>query len=247
MEFEPIIDRPSTAKISLNDDGISFEVTLLEPKDPSHIALFSVGSGGNPERHLPLLIKLSEAGCVVVAPHFDRLASAMPTEKDLLLRARRLLLAMKQVMHFDLPVIGIGHSIGATLVLALSGGQLWMGPGLQLPILRDEAIKGLVLMTPATGFFRAPKALDNVRVPILIWAGSNDLITPPAEAEFLRQNLENRAPVKLQVIEGAGHFSFMDILPPQVTDPIANREVFLARLAGDITHFIQTEIAHPMR
>ena len=63
-------------KLSLIDDSEPFDVTLLEAAKPRGIVLFSVGAGGNPERHLPLLGTLAEQAFAVVAPHFARLASS---------------------------------------------------------------------------------------------------------------------------------------------------------------------------
>ena len=60
---------------SLQDQGESFDATVLEAARAQRIVLFAVGAGGNPERFGPLLAFLSAAGCKVVAPRFARLAS----------------------------------------------------------------------------------------------------------------------------------------------------------------------------
>ena len=225
-------------KLSLSDNGSDFEVTQFEAVKPSCVVLFSVGAGGNPDRHLPLMTSLAEHGCAVVAPHFARLASARPTEEELLVRARRLRLALDRAVRPNLPVVGIGHSIGTTLLLALAGGQIWLGVGQQLHINPDERIKRLVLMTPATGFFQAPGALDAVNTPMLVWAGTNAVITPPAQANLLKHSIGSRVLVDVRIVDGAGHFSFMDTLPPQTTDPFPDRDAFLADLAVEIRRFI---------
>ncbi len=226
------------SKISLNDKGVPFDVTVFEAEKPNCAVLFAVGSGGNPERHITLLVSLAENGCTVVAPHFERLASPMPTQEELLLRARRLHLALDSVMRPNFRVVGIGHSIGATTLLALAGGQIWMGPGQPVPIKSDEHLERLVLMTPPTGFFQAPGALGNIHTPLQVWAGTKDTITPPAQAEFLKSTLQDQVPVELRIIEGAGHFSFVNTLPPQTTDPLPDREKFLADLAVEIRRYI---------
>jgi predicted dienelactone hydrolase len=226
------------SKHSLTDQGVTFDVTLCEARKPACVVLFAVGSGGNPERHLPLLTSLAEQGCIVVAPHFERLASPKPTEEELLLRARRLRQGLDFALHSDLPVVGIGHSIGATVLLGLAGGQLWMGPGQKLDLKTDERLTRLVLITPPTGFFQAPVALDDVRIPLQVWAGSSDVITPPAQAIFLEEALGNRVPVDLRIINGAGHFSFMNTLPPQITDSLADRDAFLVDFTVEIQRFI---------
>jgi hypothetical protein len=140
-------------KHSLRDGTSSFDVTVLKPEQPSRVVLFAVGSGGNPERHAPLLAALVARGCMVVAPHFERLLSSSPTEEDLVLRARRLRLALDSVALPEVPIVGVGHSIGATMLLALAGGRVWMRAGQPVAIAPDERLERLVLMAPVTGFF----------------------------------------------------------------------------------------------
>ena len=224
------------SQLSLVDNGLPFDVAIFGAENPSSTVLFSVGSGGNPERHLPLLISLAENGYKVVAPHFERLVTSRPTKEELLLRARRLRLALDFAACPELPVYGIGHSIGATMLLALSGGQLWLGPQQPLAITPDERIRRLILMAPPTDFFEAPEALAQVHTPIQAWVGTNDLITPPAQAESLKQHLGEL--VDLRIVEGAGHFSFMNTLPPQIEDSLHEREIFLERLTTEILHFL---------
>lgn len=230
--------RNRISKRLLNDGVDSFEVTVLEAAEPSHVVLFSVGAGGNPERHLPLLTTLVDHGCSVAAPHFARLVSSIPTEDDLLLRARRLRLALDHVMRPGLPAAGVGHSIGATMLLALVGAQARTRAGQCISVAPEKRFDRLVLLAPATDFFRAPGALDDVRLPILAWAGTKDQITPPAQAAFLNDAIEASAPVEIHIVEGAGHFAFMNHPPPQTTDPFPNRDAFLADLAEITCRFI---------
>ncbi len=225
-------------RLSVTDGADSFEVALFEAAAPSAAVLFAVGGGGNPERHLPLLTSLHESGCTVVAPYFERLASPMPTAADLIMRARRLRLALDQIARPGLPTTGVGHSIGATMLLALAGGQAWMLDRTRLDIAPEPRLARLVLMAPATAFFRAPGALEDVGLPIQVWAASKDVITPPAQAEFLREALADRRTVDLQVVEGADHYSFMNVRPPQTTESLPHRETFLADLAAKVIRFV---------
>ena len=225
-------------RVSVKDGEETFDVTLLEPAQPGRTVLFSVGGGGNPERHSLLLTCLADNGCAVVAPHFARLVSPIPTEAALSLRARRLRLALDRFAHPGLSVAGVGHSIGATMLLALAGGQVWMRSGERVVVEPDARIGRLALLAPATGFFQKPGALEAVSTPIVAWAGGNDTITPPAHAAFLQEALEARLSVKVHVVEGAGHFSFMNVLPPETTDPLPEREAFLAGLATEVSRFV---------
>ena len=225
------------ARLSLIDGSTPFEATLLESPNPHRFALFAVGAGGNPERHLPLLTALADQGVTVVAPHFDRLLSPNVSEPDLTLRARRLRLAIDAIAPGTSPVSGVGHSIGATILLAMAGAQAWLGPGRPLAILPDERLQRLILLTSATGFFRAPAALDGVRIPMQAWAGTKDTVTPPAQAQLLHQSLHPRVPVDLRVEDGASHFSFMHLPPPHVEETLTDRDAFLARLTADVVRF----------
>ena len=163
---------------TLQDGSESFEVSVHEAARISPVVLFAVGAGGKPERHATLLDALAKSGCTVVAPHFERLASPVPSEVDLTLRARRLSLALDAFVQPGTTAVGVGHSIGAATLVALAGAQMWLGPGRRVNIAPDGRLTRLALLAPPTGFFQAPEALDAVRVPILAWAGSEDGITP---------------------------------------------------------------------
>jgi alpha-beta hydrolase superfamily lysophospholipase len=222
------------AKRLLEDEAGEFELSVLESPNAARIVLFAVGGGGDPERHLPLLQGLAARGCTVVAPHAARITTPSPSEEELLVRARRLRRAVDAVARPGVPVAGVGHSIGATLLLALAGGAMWMRAGHRLSVAADARLDRLALLAPATGYYGAPGALDAVRVPVVAWLGGRDTITPPAQAEVLRAALEPRGLLELRVADGAGHFSFMNRPPPHTTEPLADREAFLAALAADV-------------
>jgi predicted dienelactone hydrolase len=162
----------------------------------------------------------------------------MPTPADLVARARRLRLALDQIARPELPVSGVGHSIGATMLLALAGGQAWMPDRTRVDIAPEPRLGRLVLMTPATGFFQAPGALAKVDLPMQVWAASRDVVTPPAQAEFLRDALAERRKIDFHMVEGADHFSFMNVRPPQPAEPLPQREAFLRELAAKVTEFV---------
>jgi alpha-beta hydrolase superfamily lysophospholipase len=223
---------------SLSDSGESFEVTLLEPPAAVRVVLFCVGLGGNPERHLPLLESLAARGCAVVAPHFERLPSPVPTEADLRLRARRAQLALDAAVSPSLPVAGVGHSLGATVLLALAGAQIWTFARERLVVAPLARLDRLVLMAPPTDFLRAPGALDGVHTPILAWAGSRDAFAAPEQVRLIERALAPRVPVETRVVDGASHFSFMNLPPPQTTETLPDRDAFLGTLAEEIAGFV---------
>ena len=225
-------------KVSLNIGNLNGEALFLKAQSPSRTVLFAAGGGGNPERHLPLLNFLNESGCTVIAPYFERIVSPRPSANELQLRTDLLRAALNIVGDLNLPIIGIGHSIGATLLLGLAGGQMWMYGGQRFPTTHDERLKKLVLFTPATDFFKGPDALEKVHASIQAWAGALDTLTPPAQVEFLKNELPNLGHFELRLVAEAGHFSFMNTLPPNITDSIKDREKFLSNLATEVCNFV---------
>jgi alpha-beta hydrolase superfamily lysophospholipase len=223
--------------LSLADGADTFDFSCVHASDPAGIVLFAVGGGGDPLRHAPLLDLLASRGLTVVAPHFARLLGPRATSEELIPRARRLRAALAAVDRADLPVIGIGHSIGAATLLGLAGGRMWLDASGPLPIEREPRLERLALLAPPTGFFMAPGALGEVGIPLLVVAGSEDTITPPAQAEFVRRELAGRVPVELQIAQGAGHFSFMHVPPPHTAEPLGDRDGFLAQLVETLAAF----------
>ena len=223
----------------LRDGAEAFNVTVVEANQTSkRFVLFAVGRGGNPLRHLPLLRSVAALGCTVVAPNFEMLTSLVPTKDELDKRVRRLEASAVEYFKADLPIVGIGHSIGTVTLLALAGGEAQTLVG-------DTAMSGsklkfdrLALFAPPTDFFRQPGALKSVRLPIRIWVGAKDSITPPVQAQFLKEVLSLQGPIDICIDDEAGHFSYMDELPPNITDSHPNRSKFLASLANDVGRFV---------
>lgn len=223
---------------TLHDGSELFKVSVIEGAMPSPVVLFAVGAGGQPERYTTLISVLSDAGCTVIAPHFERLTSPVPSETELTLRARRLSLALDAFAPIGTTVMGVGHSIGATTLVALAGGQILLGPGRRINIASDERLTRLALLAPPTGFFQAQGALDSVRVPILAWVGSEDHITPPTQTEWLAHAMKKWQAVDVRTTAGAGHFSFMDLPPPQTTEPLQNKQAFLTEYSSEVCKFL---------
>jgi alpha-beta hydrolase superfamily lysophospholipase len=226
-------------EISLKDANGQFAVTVLGPDNGARIVLFGVGFGGDPGRHKPLLKRLSDNACTVVAPHFERPASLFPTETELSARARRMRLALDSVARPNVPVAGVGHSIGAAILLALAGGCARVRSGRMAAIDPDERLGRLVLMAPATDFFQVPGSLDDVRIPILAFAGTEDNVTPASRVTSLQRSVGDPSAVEVNVVKGAGHFSFMNTPPPNTVEPLSDRDSFLAALGDKILAFIQ--------
>ena len=224
--------------LTLQDVAQPFDVSVRESTGASIVVIFAAGAGGNPERHHTLLDALAESGCTVVAPYFERIVSPNPTEAELTLRARRLSLTLDAFVQPGTTVAGVGHSIGATMLVALGGGQIWLGPGQPVKITPDRRLTRLGLLAPASGFFQAPGALAEVRVPVLAWVGSEDQITPPVQTEWLADTLRDWQPVDVRITNGADHFSFMDQRPPQSVEVLENKQTFLQEHSSELCKFV---------
>ena len=229
----------SMDRISLNAKNVGFEAIHFESADPQRNVIFASGSGGNPERHLPLLESLASHGCNVIAPNFGRIVSPNPSKHELLARIDVLTASLDFLSSSSLPAVGVGHSIGATLLLALAGGKMWMREGESLSVSKYERLNKLVLFAPPTGYFQAPDSLNEVCIPIQVWSASLDKITPPEQIEVFQNGLPPSCLLSFQLVEGAGHFSFMNSLPPQIVDPMQNRERFLAELSDKVCDFVK--------
>ena len=225
---------------TFTDGTETFPVSVRESQHPSILVLFAVGAGGNPERYGTLLESLAQSGCTVVAPHCQRLVSLAPTEEELMLRSRRISLTLNAFAKSGLTVVGIGHSIGAAMLIALAGGQMWLGPDGRVNITADTRLNRIALLAPPTGFFQAPGALDDVKIPISTWVGSDDDITPPSQSEWLAQEMHESHTVDIHVVDGAGHFSYMDQMPPHVSEPLEDKQSFLQELSDELCTFVNS-------
>jgi len=229
---------PSIRQAFLDDEGEPFEVMIIECAHPRASLLFGVGAGGDPERHLPLLMTLAERGCTVAAPHFERMQSLVPTVAELETRARRQQIAFNEIVRDGLPGAGLGHSIGAAMMLMLAGATAWTMPGRPARIAPEPRLQRLALLAPAAAFFRGSRALDQVRVPIHAWVGGRDSMTPPPQAQFVKDKLAGKAEMEISVIAEAGHFSFMNVPPPHAVETLPDRDAFLQQLADEVASFI---------
>jgi pimeloyl-ACP methyl ester carboxylesterase len=223
----------------VRDGAEAFDVTVVDASQTSkRLVSFAVGRGGNPERHFPLLRSVAALGCTVIAPQFDMLTSLVASKAELEKRVRWLGVSAAQYFKADLSIIGIGHSIGTVTLLALAGGEAQTLAGDTVIPRSKLKFDRLALFAPPTDFFRRPGALKSVRVPIRIWVGAKDSITPPAQAQFLKEVLSLQGPIDICLDEEAGHFSYMDELPSNITDSHPNRRKFLASLANDVGLFV---------
>lgn len=207
----------------------------LGPTSHERVVLFAAGAGGDPERYRPLLEYLAAHDCQVIAPHFERLVAREATTAELLTRPVGLVEALDRWASPGAAVVVVGHSIGGWAALCLAGATPWGRDGKPLDVPREPRVSRLVLYAPAAGWFAAPGALDAVTLPLLVYAGELDTITPVEQAIHLKSA---PAEVDLRVVPKAGHFSFMHTPPPGTADDDAfDRGRFLTDLAQTTMEF----------
>ncbi len=223
------------------------------------IVIISHGSGGNRLGYLTLAQALAEAGYVVLMPeHFGNNTDDNFLEgktRNLELRPRHISLCIDDIAGNEIlsgavladQVAVIGHSMGGYTALAVVGGQVWSAANRKVAVARDERVRGLVLMAPATAWFTPEGALADVTVPMLIYDAGHDPFTPPDHVARVLDQVPDRTKITHHHIENAGHFSFLSPFPeaminpdfPPSQDPEGfDRMVLHQRMNAEITVFL---------
>lgn len=201
------------------------------------LVVVSHGNAGTPWAYRELARHLVQAGYVVALPahpgntrHNNNRAN---TAANLANRPRHITRVIDAVAADSMlagrvradRVAVIGHSIGGYTALAVAGGKPWTGPYERktnppqpVPVTPDPRVRALVLLAPATAWFR-PGALHEVRQPILMVTGDRDVNTPLEHAINVLDGVADRTRVTHKAFAGAGHFSFMSKFPPELTKP----------------------------
>ncbi|MBB2205490.1 alpha/beta hydrolase family protein [Gluconacetobacter takamatsuzukensis] len=236
------------------------------------LVVLSHGNGGSPWVYRDLAMALAARGFVIAMPKHpgnslndDGLAR---TQANLENRPRHVCLSIAAA--FADPVVGpalrpgrvalIGHSLGTYTVLAAAGGQPWSGgrgaddPPRRIAVTHDRHVRALVLLAPATGWFRPAGALSAVRCPILMRTAAEDDVTPPALADIVMRGVPDPALVDNRCVPGAGHFSFLSPFPanmvrpdfaPSQDPPGFDRAAFQPVMAEEIGAFLHRTMAGP--
>ena len=142
--------------------------------------------------------------------------------------------------------------MGGYTALALVGGRPWASSGRPSPTQADPRVRAAVLLAPSTDWFLAPMSLADVSVPLLVLAGERDHVTPPEAIRRALAGLPEGAPVTLEVVPGAGRYSFLTPFPahmrrpefPPSTDPDGfDRDGFHAELPPRVRAFLTQALA----
>ena len=114
----------------------------------------------------------------------------------------------------------------------------------------DARVRALVLLAPATVWYRAAEALRNVQVPILLLMGEKDEWTPDFHAQIVLQGVADRQQVQHRIIANAGHYSFFSpfpleqvspSFPPSQDPPGFDRARFQGELQAEVLQFLEQQ------
>ncbi|SNR81320.1 Predicted dienelactone hydrolase [Methylobacillus rhizosphaerae] len=252
------------------------EVSLDAPIAPGQypLVLVSHGSGGSHLLYRSITCHLARHGYIVAMiehPGNNRVDNRlMGTVDNLQYRPRHLKLTTDYLYQdarfapYLLPgnVAVIGHSMGGYAALALAGGNPWFPPEVFKPdyqgpapslvdVEHDARIKALVLLAPATVWFKPKAALSGVHVPILMLSAEHDPYTPAWHNDIVLEGVPDPARVDSRCVSNAGHFSFLSPFPLKIkqggalptTDPEGfDREQFHEQLKQEILAYLNLKL-----
>ncbi|MBP2114775.1 alpha/beta hydrolase family protein [Paenibacillus silagei] len=232
------------------------------------LVLMSHGTGGSPFVYGSLARHLARSGFIVGLPehpHNNRNDNSWEgTVPNLTYRPRHLRMAADWFFE-DERFKGlirpgsfsvIGHSMGGYTALAAAGGiptsfpnESPNGKQQQINVPLDSRIQSLILLAPASVWFRNEGALSGVRLPILMLDAERDPYTPPFHAQIILNGVAEPRMIHYRTVENAGHFSFLSpfpaamispAFPPSQDPPGFDRVQFHEALKTEVVQFLLT-------
>ncbi|MBB3068485.1 putative dienelactone hydrolase [Paenibacillus baekrokdamisoli] len=202
------------------------------------LVLISHGTGGSPLVYRSLARHLARSGFIVGLlehPFNNRNDNSLEgTVQNLTYRPRHLRMAADWFFEDErfkglLQPGGhsvIGHSMGGYTALAAAGGiptsfptESPDGKPQQIDVPYDSRIRSLILLAPASVWFRNEGALSNVRLPILMLDAEQDPYTPPFHAQIIMNSVAEPQMIRYRTVENAGHYSFLTPFPAEMISP----------------------------
>ncbi|WP_214483668.1 alpha/beta fold hydrolase [Bacillus sp. SM2101] len=230
------------------------------------LVLISHGTGGSPLVYRTIASYLARKGFVVgmIEHPFNNINdnTLEGTVDNLTIRPKHISMAIdwffnnenfSKILKPD-SVSVIGHSMGGYTALAAAGGvptsfpyESSDGKVHLVNVTPDYRIKSLVLLAPASVWFKDKGALDDINIPILMYVGEKDQITPSFHADIILNGIPDSTTILHKIVKNAGHFSFLSPFPKGMTNtsfppsqdpPGLNREQFHHDLNEEITEFL---------
>ncbi len=198
------------------------------------LVIISHGTGGNHIAYLSIAQFLAERGYVVaMLQHYKNhyLDNSLEnTDENLIYRPRHISLAVDTLKdnsffssHLDEEQTAIiGHSMGGYTGLAIAGGQVSNEAKKSIETKKDQRVKALVLLAPATFWFAKPGSLKDVNIPILLFSAEHDAPLPPNWHQTYSKVVLDQVKEKyidFRYIENSGHFSFLSPFPEVLKTP----------------------------
>ncbi|CAH1201667.1 hypothetical protein PAECIP111893_01691 [Paenibacillus plantiphilus] len=239
----------------------------LEGRFP--LVLISHGTGGSPLVYRTLARHLARNGFIAGMPEHpfnNRNNNSLEgTMQNLTYRPRHIQMAVDWFFQNELlseslipdAVSIIGHSLGGYTALAAAGGaptcfshETPDGKPQSVEVAPDSRIRSLVLLAPASVWFRAEGALRAVNIPILMLDAENDPYTPPFHAQIIVEGVADPSKIIYRTVENAGHFSFLSPFPESMItssflpsqDPLGfDRQHFHEKLNAEVLEFLLTQ------
>jgi predicted dienelactone hydrolase len=252
--------------------SVAVGATPLEGEYP--LVIVSHGSGGSHLTHRELARHLASRGFVVGVPEHpfnNRNDNSLADTVELLAERPRNIRTGVDWFFERSPFSDllkphsfsiVGHSIGAYTALAVAGGVPTSLPhqtadrkAKRIEVDADPRVKSLVLLAPATPWFRLRGALDRVHAPILMMASYHDALAPYFYmCQLVLDGVPDVTKVDYRLVENAGHYSFLSpwpdsmkspALPPSQDPPGFDRRRFLDGMYVEIADFL-SPLATPL-
>jgi dienelactone hydrolase len=234
------------------------------------LVIISHGTGGSHLSHRELARHLASEGFIVGVPEHpfnNRNDNSLANSVELLAeRPRNIRTAadwffersdFSRFLKPDSYAI-IGHSMGGYTALAVAGGVPTTLPhqtadrqAKRIDVGMDPRVKSLVLLAPATVWFRFRGALDRVKTPILMLASYHDELSPYFYmCQIVLDGVPDPAQVQYRLFENAGHYSFLSpwpdamkspAFPPSQDPPGFDRRSFLDGMYVEIADFLKQQ------
>ena len=264
----PVLIQYPTYQVSSEVSFGPYKMDVSQNADISNgqfpLVVLSHGNSGSHLLYRTISTYLAKNGYIVaMVEHYgnnrnnNELAKSI---KNLQFRPRHVSLTIDALIHdhhfsnhiLENSIGVIGHSFGGYTALALAGGQPWTQSGQQVEVHHDGRVKAIVLMAPAAGYFMPTGSLGKVDIPILLFIGEKDHITPTKwTKDVILKGVPDKAQVTVKTIPNAGHFSFLSPFPVEMsgknfapsTDPEGfDREEFHQELPIEIYNFLNRHL-----